>query len=177
MHSGGMLKTARAALAATMVIGAATIGATAVVAAAVGAAGAQAATGTQKPKGEQKAEKSVILGVTFPDKPFPLADDGGTYASFMASAAKDVGRQCKTMESYGWDLKVGDQDRLNQIVDATMNAVQKDGYKAVEVKPQTAEGTNAVAITVDKAKKQAFLLWAPVGKGVVLLICESTPAK
>lgn len=166
MQRVGLLKTACAAAAVLFSAAAVLL-----------SADAACAATTAKQKNDQLAVKSAFLGTTFPDKPYSLNDSSDTYAAFMYAVAKDLGRQCKGLESYGWDLKVGDQSRLTQIVDATMNAVQKDGFKATEVKPKSTEGANTVAIAVEKAKKTGLMLWAPVGKGVVLLVCESAPGK
>lgn len=142
---------------------------------AAGAAHAATAAGKTR-KGDELATKSAVLGTAFPDKPFILRDDG-VYADYMAAIAREHGRKCKTLESFGWDLKVGDQARLTQIVDVTMDAVQKDGYKADQITAKAAEGTQAVVINATKAKKQGLIVWAPVGKGVVLLVCDAVPGK
>jgi hypothetical protein len=159
MKAARVMKTAAALLTAVMVTGAA----------------ANAAPPAKK-KGDELAVKSTVLGTPFPDKPYVLHDDGA-YAEYMDALAKEQGRKCKGLEALGWDLKIGDQTRLTQIVDVTMDAVQKDGYKATQIKAKITEGTQAVAINAEKAKKLGLILWAPVGKGVVLLICETVPGK
>lgn len=161
MNAAGMMKWASAVLTAGVL--------------ASGAASGAAPAGKTK-KGDELATKSAVLGTAFPDKPFVLQDDG-IYTDYMAAVAREHGRKCKTLESFGWDLKVGDQARLTQIVDVTMDAVQKDGYKAEQITAKAAEGTQAVVINATKAKKQGIIVWAPVGKGVVLLVCDAVPAK
>lgn len=164
MKAARMMKTAAALL-------------TAVVTAMVMTAGGTAdAAPPAKKKEDELAAKSTVLGTAFPDKPYILHDDGA-YAEYMDALAKEQGRKCKGLEALGWDLKIGDQARLTQIVDVTMDAVQKDGYKATQIKAKITEGTQAVPINVEKAKKSGLILWAPVGKGVVLLICETVPGK
>lgn len=142
---------------------------------AAGAAHGATTAGKTK-KADELAAKSAVLGTAFPDKPFILQDDG-IYADYMRAVAAEQGRKCKTLESFGWDLKIGDQTRLTQIVDMTMDAVQKDGYKAEQIKAKATEGTQAVVINATKAKKHGLIVWAPVGKGVVLLICDAGPGK
>lgn len=161
MKTAGLMKWASAVLAAGAVAAGTAHGAT---------------TAAKTKKGDELATKSAVLGTAFPDKPFILHDDG-VYADYMGAVAREHGRKCKSLESFGWDLKVGDQARLTQIVDVTMDAVQKDGYKAEQIKAKAAEGTQAVVINAAKAKKQGIIIWAPVGKGVVLLVCDAVPRK
>ena len=161
MKTAGLMKWASAVLAAGVVAAGAAHGAT---------------TAAKTKKADELAAKSAVLGTAFPDKPYVLQDDG-VYADYMAAVAREHGRKCKALESFGWDLKIGDQARLTQIVDVTMDAVQKDGFKAEQISAKAAEGTQAVVINATKAKKQGIIVWAPVGKGVVLLICDAVPVK
>lgn len=141
-------------------------------------AGPALAQGTAKPApkpSEAKAARSTLAGVAFPDQPYPLQ---GTemYGDFIAKAAKDNGRRCQGLEVYGWEFEKGDQARLSAIVDTTMNAFEKGGYKLTQVKAPSLESPNSVAITGDKAKKKLLMVWAPVSDAVMLLICDASAA-
>lgn len=140
-----------------------------------------AQTGAGKPQEEaprldKPVAKSMITGTPFPKPPFPLADDG-TYAAYTGAIAAENGSRCRSLEAVGWDLKEGDQAGLQSIVDATMDAIQNGGFKATQFKPKSTEGSPAVSIAIDNGKKKGFVVWGPIGKGVVLLICETVPVK
>lgn len=125
---------------------------------------------------EPKAQRSAVTGVNFPDLPFRLNDTGNLYGPFMDGVAKDIGRRCQGLETFGWEFARGDQARLTQIVDATMAAVEKAGYALKQVKAATVTDPNTVVITADKAKKRALLVWAPVSDAVMLLTCDASTA-
>lgn len=134
------------------------------------------AQGTTKPApkpSETKAARSPLAGVAFPIQPYPL-EATEMYGEFIGKAAKDNGRRCQGLEVYGWEFKKGDQSRLSEIVDTTMNAVEKGGYKLTQVKAPSLESPNSVPIVGDKAKKRLMMVWAPVADAVMLLICDAS---
>ncbi|NYZ13111.1 hypothetical protein HL658_11145 [Azospirillum sp. RWY-5-1] len=136
------------------------------------------AQGTAKPApkpSETKAARSPLAGVAFPIQPYPL-EASEMYGEFIGKAAKDNGRRCQGLEVYGWEFKKGDQSRLSEIVDTTMNAVEKSGYKLTQVKAPSLESPNSVPIVGDKAKKRLMMVWAPVADAVMLLICDASAA-
>jgi hypothetical protein len=118
------------------------------------------------------APASPLAGVPFADPPFPISDDG-VFAGFMGSVARELGRQCGTLEIYGWEFTAGDQQRMDRIYAATMEAFRTAGYKISRVKAKTVPDPETVIMTADTDKKSLILSWSPLQGQALLQMCDA----
>lgn len=134
-------------------------------------------TGTPQTTAPQTSPGSPLAKVAFPEPPFPLSDDS-TYSAFMADAAKEIGRSCGKVESYGWEFKGADADtlqaRVNAVFTGTMMNFRKVGYTIDEAKDIKMPDPEMVAFTAAKEKLTLLLVWAPLPDSTMLLLCDAS---
>lgn len=145
--------------------------------AAPAAAPAQAATPAPVPAPTTPVptvDSLAMAGVKLPLPALPVPDDG-TFAQFLKTSARDIGRTCGTVESLGWTIDPKAEPKLESIVNATMNALRKSGFKIKEAKPASIKSDSMLGFTADKADKRLLLVWSALGPDAVLLLtCETS---
>jgi hypothetical protein len=127
------------------------------------------------PEAGQTVDSSALTGVVFAVKPVPLGDDK-VYTDLIDGLAAQKKRHCRTMESYGWTFKKGDQTALDNIVQPTMEGLGKNGYEVTSLPVESAEVPNAAAFTATKRNREILGVWLPSADAVVLLQCQTEEA-
>ncbi|MCW2235518.1 hypothetical protein [Azospirillum canadense] len=118
---------------------------------------------------------SPLTQVPFDEQPFPLMDDG-TYKNFLAKVATDVGRRCGKQESYGWEFRKGDQQKMDHIFQSTMDNFGKTGWSVGQAKSKSVADPETAVYTADKDKRRILLVWVPMADAAMLLLCETEVA-
>lgn len=131
-----------------------------------------AAPGTGVPK---TMAGSPLTQVPFDDQPFPLMDDG-TYKGFLAKVATDIGRRCGKQESYGWEFRKGDQEKMDHIFQSTMDNFTKSGWQVGQAKAKSVADPESAVYIADKDKRRVLLVWVPMADAAMLLLCETEVA-
>ncbi|WP_448192174.1 hypothetical protein [Azospirillum sp. sgz301742] len=121
--------------------------------------------------------KGSPLAKIFFSEPALILDDDGTYAGAMERVGKEVGRDCGTVESYGWDFKGKDreqqQQRASAIYESTMDALKRAGYALAEKKTRAVPDPDTVVYTAEGKENRLLLMWSPVQDATILLICDA----
>ncbi|CAK0773372.1 putative Secreted protein [uncultured Gammaproteobacteria bacterium] len=123
--------------------------------------------------GNERAEGSPLAGFSFGDKPFLLPDDGGAYFEFMQKVGRDVGRGCRSLESYGWIIKGEGQKRVDGLIGSGNAALRKIGFKLKEVKPKSVQSDDIMVFTATAKERRLLVAWGAIREGLILLICDS----
>lgn len=118
---------------------------------------------------------SPLTQVPFDEQPFPLMDDG-TYKTFLAKVATDVGRRCGKQESYGWEFRKGDQQKMDHIYQSTMDNFGKAGWSVGQAKSKSVADPETAVYVADKDKRRILMIWVPMADAAMLLLCETEVA-
>lgn len=153
---------------------------TAVLAAAIsvsaGPVAAQDAPKTTPNTAPNTAPKTMAVSpmaqVPFAEQPFPLRDDG-TFKSYLEKIAADVGRTCGKQESYGWEFRKGDQDKMDRIFQTTMGSFEKTGWLVGETKAKSVQDPLTTVYLADKDRRRLLLVWVPMQDAAMLIMCET----
>lgn len=122
------------------------------------------------------AKGSPLAKVFFPE-PGLLLDDDGTYSGAMQRVGQELGRDCGTVESFGWDFKGQTSEQQQQRADAlytgTMDALKRAGYTLSEKKVRAIPDPETVVYTADGKENRLVLVWSPVPDATILLVCDA----
>ena len=104
------------------------------------------------------AAGSPIAGIAFDDRPLMLPVQRN-FQMAMLTAGSELGRTCGTMEAYGWRMEQGEQARVNQIFDNTVDRMRAQGF-AVEAKAPTSVSRDITMFTADRPDKHMLFMWS-----------------
>lgn len=114
---------------------------------------------------------SRLAGISFNDPPYALPVQRD-FQMAMLTASGDLGRTCATMESYGWRLASGEQQRADAIFNNTVDGLRGQGFSIIA---QKGRGRSDVTVyTADRADKHLVLLWSAGESGLVLVMCQGS---
>ena len=134
------------------------------------------ATAPQGQHNNDLAEGSPVAGFKFGDKPFILAD-AGDFQDFMQKVAREQGRNCDNLESYGWILKKDDQRRVDGLQGSIIGSLKKLNYRIAQIKPKTVKSEDVQVFVADQAAKRLMLSLVLAPESLILLICDTTSKK
>ncbi len=118
---------------------------------------------------------SPLAQVPFEDQPFPLQDDG-TYKEFLNKIAADVGRRCGKLETYGWEFRKGDQDRMDHIFQTTMDNFSRAGWVVGQAQSKSVPDPETTVYMAGKENRKLLMLWVPMADAAMLMLCETEAA-
>lgn len=117
------------------------------------------------------AAGSPIAGIAFDDRPLMLPVQRN-FQMAMLTAGSELGRTCGAMEAYGWRMEQGEQARVNQIFDNTVDRMRAQGF-AVEAKAPTSVSRDITMFTADRPDKHMLFMWSAGEIGLVMVLCET----
>lgn len=118
------------------------------------------------------AAGSPLAGIAFDDRPLLLPVQRN-FQMAMLTAGSELGRTCGAMEAYGWRMEQGEQGRVNQIFDNTVDRMRAQGF-AVEAKAPTSVSRDITMFTADRPDKHMLFMWSAGEIGLVLVLCETS---
>lgn len=118
---------------------------------------------------------SPLAQVPFEDQPFPLQDDG-TYKEFLNRIASDVGRRCGKLETYGWEFRKGDQDKMDHIFQSTMDNFSRAGWVVGQAQSKSVPDPETTVYMAGKENRKLLMLWVPMADAAMLMLCETEAA-
>jgi len=119
------------------------------------------------------AAASPLAGFAFDDRPLQLPPQRN-FQMALLTAGSELGRSCGKMEAYGWRMGDTEQQRVNQIFNATVDRLRGLGY-SVESQAPSSVSSDITLFTADKADKHLLFMWSAGEIGLVMVLCE-TPA-
>jgi hypothetical protein len=120
-----------------------------------------------------RAAESPLAGLVFDDKPIalPLARN---FQVAMTTVGKELQRSCGTIESYGWRLGAGEQQRANQIFASTVERLRGLGY-AIQSQSPASVASDVTVFSAERKNKNLLFMWSAGELGLVLLVCDTQP--
>lgn len=128
-----------------------------------------------KPAKPRTLPGSPMAQTLFGEPAYPLQDDG-TYRDYLERITTEFGRHCVRQEQFGWELAKGDQARADHIFQGTMAAFEKTGYLLGPVKPKAVADPETLAYLADREKRRLLLVWVPMDRSLLLMMCDTEAA-
>lgn len=113
---------------------------------------------------------SPISGVVFHDAPKILPVDS-RFSQAVQTIGFDIGLTCGQVESYGWNVAIGDQDRVNAIFTDTARELARLGYMVTPQSPGSA-AADITVYTASRSDKNVLFTWSAGNAGLLLLMCD-----
>jgi len=119
------------------------------------------------------AQGSPLAGFSFDDQPLMLPVQQNFQMALLTSST-ELGRSCGKMEAYGWRMKQNEQQRVDQIFNATVDRLRALGY-SVETEAPNSVSKDVTLFTADRPDKHFMFMWSAGEIGLVMVLCQSTP--
>ncbi len=123
------------------------------------------------PATPQPTVSSPVSGITFQDAPRALPVDSH-FSQAIQTIAVDVGLSCEQVESYGWSVAPGDQERVNRIFTQTAQELARLGYSVAPQSPGSA-AADITVYTATRPDKTVLFTWSAGPSGLLLLTCDA----
>lgn len=133
---------------------------------------AMAVTGTVYAQGAggQVVSGSKMLKVLF-GYPAVAVEDDGTFRQTLDAVAKLDGRKCGKLEAFGWTYD--SITKGEEIVDATMQAVQKSGFRIAPIDIKQFEGRQVFPSYAVLGSQNFLIVWTTQKDAATMVACAA----